>query len=47
MPKVPKRVFEIAQLLRDPRLNWLDSNPHFRRLREFPSLVLYHYHPSS
>ena len=31
----------------DPRLNWLDSNPHFRRLREFPSLVLYHYRASA
>jgi dolichyl-phosphate-mannose-protein mannosyltransferase len=27
----------------DPRLEWLDSNPHFRRFREFPSLVLYEY----
>jgi 4-amino-4-deoxy-L-arabinose transferase-like glycosyltransferase len=25
----------------DPRLGWLDSNPHFRRFREFPSVVLY------
>jgi 4-amino-4-deoxy-L-arabinose transferase-like glycosyltransferase len=25
------------------RLDWLDSNPHFRRLREFPSLVVYEY----
>jgi 4-amino-4-deoxy-L-arabinose transferase-like glycosyltransferase len=30
----------------DPRLEWLDSNAHFRRLREFPSLVLYEYHAS-
>ncbi len=27
----------------DPRLEWLDSNPHYRRFREFPSLVLYEY----
>jgi hypothetical protein len=25
----------------EPRLEWLDSNPHFRRFREFPALVLY------
>jgi hypothetical protein len=27
----------------EPHLEWLDSNPHFRRFREFPSLVLYEY----
>ena len=27
----------------EPRLEWLDSNPHFRRFREFPALVLYEY----
>jgi hypothetical protein len=27
----------------EPRLEWLDSNPHFRRFREFPVLVLYEY----
>ncbi|MGH9538301.1 MAG: ArnT family glycosyltransferase [Terriglobales bacterium] len=26
----------------DPR--WLNSNPHYRRLKEFPSIVLYEYH---
>lgn len=26
-----------------PRLSWLDANPHFQRMREFPSLVLYSY----
>jgi 4-amino-4-deoxy-L-arabinose transferase-like glycosyltransferase len=26
-----------------PRLSWLDANPHFRRLREYPSIVLYSY----
>jgi 4-amino-4-deoxy-L-arabinose transferase-like glycosyltransferase len=31
----------------DPRLEWLDSNPHFRRFREFPSLVLYEYRASA
>jgi hypothetical protein len=30
----------------DPRLEWLDSNPHFRRFRGFPSLVLYEYRAS-
>jgi hypothetical protein len=28
----------------DPHLDWLDANPHFRRFREFPALVLYEYH---
>ncbi len=27
-----------------PRLSWLDANPRFRRLREYPSIVLYSYH---
>jgi hypothetical protein len=27
----------------EPSLAWLDANPHFRRLREFPSLILYEY----
>lgn len=27
----------------DPRVEWLDSNPHFRRFREFPSLLVYEY----
>jgi hypothetical protein len=31
-------------LAESPWLNWLDSNPHFRRFHEFPSLVLYEYH---
>ena len=31
----------------DPRLDWLDSNPHFQRFREFPSLVLYEFHASA
>jgi 4-amino-4-deoxy-L-arabinose transferase-like glycosyltransferase len=26
-----------------PLLSWLDANPHYRRLREFPSIVLYGY----
>jgi hypothetical protein len=29
-----------SDVIADPRLEWLDSNPHFRRFREFPSLVL-------
>ena len=33
--------------IRDPRLEWLDSNPHCRRFREFPSLVLYEYRAGS
>lgn len=28
-------------------LTWLDANAHFRRFREFPSLVLYRYHLAS
>jgi 4-amino-4-deoxy-L-arabinose transferase-like glycosyltransferase len=31
----------------EPRLEWLDVNPHFRRFREFPSLVLYQYRASA
>ncbi|HEV2305672.1 MAG TPA: hypothetical protein VGR93_09155 [Candidatus Acidoferrales bacterium] len=27
----------------EPAPHWLNSNPHFHRLREFPSLVLYQY----
>src|SRR5260370_1705467 len=27
----------------DPRVEWLDSNPHFRRFKEFPSLLVYEY----
>jgi hypothetical protein len=27
----------------DPRIEWLDSNPHFRRFKEFPPMVLYEY----
>jgi hypothetical protein len=34
-------------VIADPRLEWLDSNPHFRRFREFPSLVLYEYRASA
>jgi hypothetical protein len=26
-----------------PRLSWLDANPHFKRMREFPSIVVYSY----
>jgi MFS family permease len=26
-----------------PSLDWVDSNPHFQRLQEFPSLVLFEY----
>jgi hypothetical protein len=26
-----------------PRLNWLDANPRFRRLRDYPSIALYSY----
>ena len=33
-------------VIADPRLKWLDSNAHFRRFREFPSLVLYEYRAS-
>ncbi len=27
----------------DPRVEWLDSNPHFRRFKEFPTLLVYKY----
>jgi 4-amino-4-deoxy-L-arabinose transferase-like glycosyltransferase len=30
-------------LQREPRPIWADVNPHFRRLREYPSLVVYEY----
>lgn len=30
----------------DPRLDWADSDPHFRRYQEFPSLVVYEYQTS-
>ena len=30
-------------VVHEPQLNWLDSNPHFHRFHEFPSLVLYEY----
>lgn len=26
-----------------PRLSWLDANPHFKRMREFPTIVVYSY----
>jgi hypothetical protein len=31
----------------DPHLEWADSNTHFRRMQEFPSLVVYEYHASA
>jgi 4-amino-4-deoxy-L-arabinose transferase-like glycosyltransferase len=27
----------------EPRLEWVDADPHFMRMREFPSLVVYRY----
>ena len=36
-----------SNVIADPRLEWLDSNVHFRRFREFPSLVLYEYRASA
>jgi hypothetical protein len=27
----------------EPRLEWIDANTHFHRLREFPSMVIYEY----
>jgi 4-amino-4-deoxy-L-arabinose transferase-like glycosyltransferase len=30
-------------IIADPRLGWLDANPHYHRFQEFPSLVLYEY----
>jgi 4-amino-4-deoxy-L-arabinose transferase-like glycosyltransferase len=35
------------ELDKDPRLEWADSDPHFQRLQEFPSLVIYQYHASA
>ena len=34
------------QIRKEPRPIWADENPHFRRLQEFPSLVIYEYHRS-
>ncbi len=31
------------ELNKDPRMDWVESNPHFRRVREFPSLIVYDY----
>ena len=33
-----------SSALTEPSLAWLDANPHFRRMKEFPSMVLYEYH---
>ncbi len=29
---------------KDPPADWVESNPHFQRVREFPSLIVYRYH---
>jgi 4-amino-4-deoxy-L-arabinose transferase-like glycosyltransferase len=39
--------YKKSDVIADPHLDWLDSNPHFRRFREFPSLVLYEYRVST
>jgi hypothetical protein len=31
----------------EPSLSWLDANPHFHRLQEFPRIVLYEYHSNA
>ncbi len=31
------------QVQKEPTLAWADADPHFRRMKEFPSLVLYEY----
>lgn len=36
-------VLVYKELDKDPRIDWLESNPHFRRFHEFPSLVIYEY----
>jgi 4-amino-4-deoxy-L-arabinose transferase-like glycosyltransferase len=36
-------VYKANDEIQDPRLDWLDRDPHFRRLREFPSIILYEY----
>jgi 4-amino-4-deoxy-L-arabinose transferase-like glycosyltransferase len=28
----------------EPAIGWLDANPHFRRVREFPTMVVYAFH---
>jgi len=35
------------EIVPDPRPEWLHSNPHFRTIREFPSLALYQYRASA
>lgn len=35
--------YKPSEEIAEPRLEWLDSNPHFHRFREFPSMVLYKY----
>jgi 4-amino-4-deoxy-L-arabinose transferase-like glycosyltransferase len=35
--------YKKSDVIADPHLDWLDSNPHFYRFREFSSLVLYEY----
>ncbi len=31
------------QVPKEPTVAWADANPHFRRMKEFPSLVIYEY----
>jgi 4-amino-4-deoxy-L-arabinose transferase-like glycosyltransferase len=37
---------DVADVPAEPTLDFLDSDPHFRRVREFPSLELYEYSAS-
>ncbi len=39
--------YKKEEIVPDPRPEWLNSNPHFRPFREFPSLVLYEYRASA
>ena len=38
--------YKPSDVIAHPRLEWLDAHSHFRRFREFPSLVLYQYRVS-
>ena len=32
------------QIPKEPAVAWAEANPHFRRMKDFPSLVIYEYH---
>jgi 4-amino-4-deoxy-L-arabinose transferase-like glycosyltransferase len=39
-------VYKEKNIIADPSLEWLDSNPQFRRFRDFNLLALYEYRPA-